>query len=108
MTSSPILFTGIKNDFGTETKFRIYLDLTKTSSYTTDFYIENKRSDAKIDPEKGQLTLGENVYDYYFKTEGDEILLVATEELDTLDNMFNYLFCRSKPNFMLGTNKMEV
>lgn len=108
MASKPILFTGIKNDFGNETKFMIYMDLTKTIAYTTDFYIENNRFDAKIDPEKGQLTLGENVYDYNFKNEGDEILLVATEELDTLDNMFNYLFCRSKPNFMLGTNKMEV
>ena len=106
------LFSGIKNDFGTETKFMIYLDTdeneTKTAPYTTDYYYDNKRIDAIVDPTQNQFTVGDVTYDYHFKTEGDETLLVATEELDMLDNVITYLFCRTRPNFMLGTNKMEV
>lgn len=103
-----ILFTGIKNNYGYETKFMIYLDPLKKEPYITDYYYDKKRLDAYVNPIDTQIIIAEVIYNYHFKIEGNEILLIAVEKSNMIDNIINYVFCRGKTNFLLGTNKMEV
>lgn len=108
VATNSILFTGIKNNYGYETKFMIYIDPLKKESYITDYYYDKKRLDAHVNPRDAQIIIAEVIYNYHFKIEGTEILLIAVEKSSVLDNIINYIFCRGKNNFLLGTNKMEV
>ena len=98
-----ITFNGILNNNGTEKKMRIFLDLDAPTSYTTDFYIEDKRMDAKID--KNNCTICNDEYVYVVKKFHNEIIVAAKE----ISNSFHCMFpCFYKQKFFVVSNKEEV
>ncbi|XWV26379.1 putative orfan [Tupanvirus soda lake] len=98
-----ITFRGIFNDNGREKLIRIYLDLEATGPYTTDFYIDNIRTDARID--KNICKIQNVEYQYTIKNFQDEIILAAKE----IDNLLHLIFpCFYKQKFFVVSNKEEV
>jgi len=108
ISENHILFSGIKNSYKHKTKFMIYLDPMKKEPYIADYYNDNIRMDAFINPIFEEIIIAKNVYDYHFREEQNEIIFIAIEKIDTLNNIINYIFCNYGANFLLGTNKMEV
>lgn len=98
-----ITFNGIHNDNGVEKKVRIYIDLDAVVPYTTDFYIGNKRLDAKI--ENNICTIRNNDYIYVIERYQNEIIIVFKETNGFLHYIFP-CFCRQK--FFVVSNKEEV
>jgi hypothetical protein len=98
-----ITFNGIHNDNGVEKKIRIFLDLESITPYMTDFYIDDKRLDVKI--EKNICTICNNDYIYDVKKFPNEIIVAAKE----ISNLFHCLFpCVCKQKFFVVSNKEEV
>ena len=99
-------FTGLHNFHGTEYKFIIYLNpapsLEQRNGYMTDFFQGKNRSDAFV--YDTHCVIGGISYDYHFIQEGSELLFVAREA----PGMYDILSCFWGPNFMLGTDKVEV
>ena len=125
-------FRGIFNDNGVETKFRIFIDLEKKGKYISDFFVNDVRSDVKIDGNKCtiltkksrsyfawnyfvELLYDNNEYDDYeqttyelvFKKCGNEIIIVG-KEINNYNDLCYCPFFSSKPKFFVGTNKEEV
>lgn len=98
-----IMFNGIYNNNGLEKKIRIYIDLNSVAPYITDFYIDSKRFDAKID--NNICTIQNNDYVYIVEKFQDEIIIAAKE----IDNLFHCIFpCFCKQKFFVVSNKEEV
>lgn len=98
-------FSGILNDNGLENKIMLFFDFGKNTPYTTDFFIDNNRSDATI--EYDTCTIDDVKYDYKIKKYDDdgEILILGREKT----NVF-YCLCPwfLRPRFFLLTNKQEL
>ena len=119
-------FFGLLNDNGTETKFRIFIDLDASEEYVTDFYMNDTRSDAIMngnkctihhhrtndwlgidylckvffDTDTNGVTYKINIYQY-----DNEVLITGKEDGN---------FCLScipifsRPIFFVATNKIEI
>ena len=93
-------FNGILNNNSVEHKVILYLDFSKETPYTTDFFMCGIRSYAKIDNDTCVLEGSE--YKYKIQVYDDETLICGKE----VRNVFHWcLPCFYKPKFFLLTSK---
>lgn len=126
-------FRGILNDNGIESQFRIFIDLKKKGQYTTDFYIDGIRYDAKINANKCTIIIkkSKSYFDFDFflgmfvDINRDEFeyeyvdyqitiqeinneLIIIGKEITEMMNMCYFPFICPKPRFFVATNKEQI